>query len=86
MWIVELSFSEDPGRLDARPAHRAILTGEHARGVVRMAGPLADESGAVIVLDLPDRRAVEEFIAADPYYARPGVTVERIRQWATFLP
>ncbi|MGI5244002.1 YciI family protein [Dactylosporangium sp. CA-139066] len=85
MWIVELSYGADPGRLDARPAHRQLLTGLHQRGVVRMAGPFADDSGGLIVVDLPDQKAVEEFIAADPYYALPGVTVERIREWATFL-
>jgi uncharacterized protein YciI len=85
MWIVELSFTDDPGRLAARPAHRQLLTGLHERGVVRLAGPFADDAGELIVLDLPDQKAVEEFIAVDPYYALPGVTVVRIREWATFL-
>jgi len=39
----------------------------------------------VIVVDLPDREAVAEFLAADPYFTTPGVTVARVRQWAPFL-
>ncbi|GIE89561.1 YciI family protein [Actinoplanes regularis] len=47
MWIVELTFTEDPERLAARPAHRELLTALHEAGTVRMAGPLADDSGVL---------------------------------------
>ncbi|GAA2692161.1 MULTISPECIES: YciI family protein [Actinoplanes] len=82
MWIVELSFTPEPARITARPAHRALLTALHADGVVRMAGPLADDSGAVIVLDTPDPQAV---LAADPYFSTPGVTVSSVREWLPIL-
>ncbi len=82
MWIVELAFTGDPARLAARPAHRELLTGLHRDGIVRMAGPLADESGAVIVLDTADPQAV---LDADPYFTTPGVTVVSVREWRPFL-
>jgi uncharacterized protein YciI len=85
MWIVELAFTDEPERLAARPAHRALLTKLHEAGVVRMAGPLADDSGAVIVLDLPDGAAVDDLLAADPYFTTPGVTVRHTRRWEPFL-
>ncbi|GAA2396513.1 YciI family protein [Dactylosporangium salmoneum] len=85
MWIVELEFTEAPERLAARPAHREVLTGRHEAGVVRMAGPFAGDGGALIVLDLPARSDVEAFLAADPYYGTPGVTVARVREWTPFL-
>ncbi|MDR7274863.1 YciI family protein [Catenuloplanes atrovinosus] len=85
MWIVELRLSPTPERMAARPAHRERLTELHESGVVRMAGPLADDSGAVIVLDVPDRAAAEAVLAADPYLGTPGVAVERIREWTPFL-
>ena len=85
MWIIELEFTDAVERLDARPAHRRHLTGLHQAGTVKLAGPLADQTGAVIVVDLPDREAVAEFLAADPYFTTPGVTVARVRQWAPFL-
>ncbi len=85
MWIVELSFSGAPERLAARPAHRDRLTDLYRAGIVRMAGPLADESGAVIILDAPDQAGVDRVIAADPYFTTPGVTVRHTRQWEPFL-
>jgi uncharacterized protein YciI len=82
MWIIELRFQPTPERLAARPAHRSRLTAQH---IVRMAGPLTDDSGAVIIVDVPDRAAVDALIAADPYFAVTGVEVVQIRQWEPFL-
>jgi uncharacterized protein len=50
-----------------------------------MAGPLADDSGAVIVFDVPDRAMLQQLLDADPYYATPGVTVRQVRQWEPLL-
>lgn len=85
MWIVELTFAPAPERLAARPAHRRNLTALHERGVVRMAGPLADDSGAVIVLDVPGRAAADAVLADDPYFTAPGVRVTAVREWSPFL-
>jgi uncharacterized protein YciI len=85
MWIVELAFTDAPERLAARPAHRDRLTELHRAGTVRLAGPFADDDGALIVLDVPDRQAVDDILAADPYFAAPGVTIVRIRGWEPFL-
>jgi uncharacterized protein len=46
-----------------------------------MAGPFADDSGALLVLDVADRKAVDEVLAEDPYYTTPGVIVRAIREW-----
>lgn len=85
MWIVELSFTDEPERLEARPAHRDRLADLHRGGAVRMAGPLADGSGAVIVLDVADRHAADAILAADSYFTTPGVTIASIREWSPFL-
>lgn len=85
MWLVELSFTGEPERLAARAAHRSRLAGLHSAGAVRMAGPFADDSGAVIILDVPDRRAVDAVLAADSYFTTPGVTIAQIREWSPFL-
>jgi uncharacterized protein len=81
MWIVELAFGDNPDRLEARPAHRKLLVEQHAAGAVKMAGPFADDSGALLVLDLPDQQAVDDFLAGDPYYTTPGVIIRVIREW-----
>lgn len=85
MWIVELAFTDAPERLAARPAHRERLTALHAKGTVRITGPLADDSGAVLVFDVPDRPALDRLLAADPYFTTPGVEIVKIREWAPFL-
>ena len=86
MWIVELAFApKSPERLAARAAHRERLGALGAQGLVRMAGPLADDSGAVIVFDVPDRSALDALLAADPYFAVEGVRVARILEWRPFL-
>jgi uncharacterized protein YciI len=85
MWIVELTFTDEPERLAARAAHRSRLAALHGAGTVRMAGPFSDDRGAMIVVDVSDRQALEAFIAADPYFATPGVTVTQIRDWHPFL-
>jgi len=50
-----------------------------------MAGPLADNSGAVLVFDVPGRAAVDELITADPYFRADGVTVRQPREWLPFI-
>jgi uncharacterized protein len=85
MWIVELSFTHEPDRLAARPAHRSRLAELHRAGTVRMAGPLADDSGAVIVFDAADWLALQQFLDADPYYTTAGVSIEHVREWNPFL-
>lgn len=57
------------------------------RDLVRYGGPLQDEGGrtigSLVVLDLPDRAAVDAFLTSEPY-ARAGlfgeVEVVRLRQ------
>ncbi len=81
MYVVELSFDGDPRRLAARPAHRQVLARLHAEGHVIMAGPWADDSGALLVLRVDSEAAVHELLAEDPYYSTPGVTVASVRAW-----
>jgi uncharacterized protein YciI len=85
MWIVELSFSGGPERLAARGAHRDSLTRLHDQGIVRLAGPYADGSGALIVFDVPDQAKLDEIMAQDPYFTTEGVHVRQIREWGPFL-
>ena len=85
MYVVELAFDGNPARLALRPAHRDKLTALHAAGKVRLAGPYADESGALLVFDVPDEEALDAIIADDPYYAADGVRIVRRTQWNTVV-
>jgi uncharacterized protein YciI len=80
MFVLELVFDDDEGRLTARPAHRQRLAQLYADGRLLMAGPWHDDSGALLVFRT-DRDGMDEIMAADPYYTAPGVTVTALRQW-----
>ena len=51
-----------------------------------MAGPLADSSGAVVVLDVEDEAAVRDVIAGDPYTRENATADHRIRAWNVVVP
>lgn len=80
MFVLELSFDDDPRRLAARPAHRQRLAELHEQGRLLAAGPWEDDSGAMLVFRA-DHDGVREIMSADPYYTTPGVTVVSVRRW-----
>lgn len=77
MYVIEIVFTDDPRRLEARPAHRERLAALHAGGRLLLAGPWADDSGALLVF----RDDPADVLADDPYYTTPGVTVRAVREW-----
>lgn len=80
MFLLELEFTDDPRRLEARPAHRARLQQLYIEGRLVIAGPWVDDSGAALVFDT-DRTGVDQILAEDPYYSTPGVAVSNLRAW-----
>jgi uncharacterized protein len=81
VYVIELAFGPEPERLDARPAHRERLQDLHAAGRLVLAGPYADDSGALLIFDVSSESELDGILAADPYYGTPGVTVERREEW-----
>ena len=83
---VALICIDKPGALDIRKANReAHLAHIAASGVVEMAGPFLSDSGemcgSLVVLEVSDLQAAQDWAAADPY-ARAGLfqSVD-IREW-----
>ena len=86
-FVVRCIDRQDSGTLrrSTRAVHLEYMI--RHRGLLRYGGPLQDEGGRTIgslmVLDLPDRCAVDAFIEREPY-ARAGlfaeVEVVRLRQ------
>jgi uncharacterized protein YciI len=78
-----------PLRAATRPAHLAYLEGQAAHLV--FAGPLlaADGTtaiGSLLVVDFPDRAAVDAFAAGDPY-AKAGLFAKvEIAGWRQVYP
>ena len=82
MYLLELAFDGNPARLELRPAHRERLARMHAAGELVMAGPYADDSGALLLFDVADLAALARIVDDDPYYRAPGVTIVRQQEWA----
>jgi uncharacterized protein YciI len=82
MYVVELAFGDEPGRLEARPAHRELLAQLYQAGKVVLAGPFADEEGALLVFDVENEAELDRIIADDPYYSHPAVRVVQRRAWS----
>ena len=83
-FAVRLVFDRDNDvRLEVRPKHREYLLSLAADGKLRLAGPYADEEGALLIYDVADRAALDAVLAADPYFDRPEpvATVAEIREW-----
>jgi uncharacterized protein YciI len=83
---VALVCRDKPGalqtRLDNRAAHLAHI---QTTGVVEMAGPFVDAagqmSGSLIILEVADLQAAQDWAAADPY-AMAGLFAEvTITEW-----
>lgn len=76
----------DERRLAVRPEHRDYVQALFARGAIRMSGPLADESGALLVYAADDEMAARALVEQDPY-VREGVVREVcLREWNVIVP
>lgn len=74
----------EPGRIEDRDgpgAEGERLAELHQRGVLALAGPWDDDSGALLIFRL-DEAGVRAEIGTDPYYTAPGVRVVGVRGWA----
>ena len=84
---------DKPGHAQVRAANRAAHLdhlGRHAGNVV-MAGPTLGDDGAamtgsVLIVEFPDRAAVEAFAAADPYAQAGLFESVAIRAWKKVIP
>ncbi len=86
-FVLELGFAPgDERRLEVRPRHREYLTSLLAEGRLVSAGPWADDTGAMILLEVEDEAAARAIIAADPYTDAGVVTVTSLREWQPILP
>lgn len=84
--LIALMATDKPGALDLRKANRdAHLAYLKSSDGIAQAGPLLDAEGgmigSLIILDLPDMSAAQDWAANDPY-AKAGLFAEvKLIQW-----
>jgi uncharacterized protein len=85
MFVVELALDPTPERMQARPDHRQRLQNLKNQGRLLMAGPYADDAGALLVFDVTELDEMQQLLAEDPYYRTAGVTVVRCTEWTPIV-
>ena len=64
-----------------RPAHREYLTKLLAEGKLVVAGPLANDAGALIVFEAADLAAAEEIAKNDPCNLEGVIASYELKEW-----
>ncbi|MBN9746297.1 MULTISPECIES: YciI family protein [Amycolatopsis] len=83
-YLVEIRYVQEK-LADVRPRHRDYLKEHVEAGRVAVAGPLADNSGGLVLWQAEDEAALAELIDNDPY-ALEGVVAERsVREFKPLL-
>jgi uncharacterized protein YciI len=81
-----IEYTPDKAKIaEFRPPHREYQKVLKQEGKVALAGPLADDSGGIIVYEAASKQDVEDWIRADPF-ATGGVFVSWvIHPWNLIL-
>ena len=69
-----------------RPAHLAHLEPVARAGRIRLAGPLTDESGSVIVLEAESLAEAWALVARDPYVTEGVFNCVEVKPFTQVLP
>jgi uncharacterized protein YciI len=64
-----------------RPEHRQYLMSLKERGQLAAAGPLTDDSGALIIYEAGSRPEAEAFLQADPFNKHGIFVTYQLRPW-----
>jgi uncharacterized protein YciI len=85
LYVLDYRYSDPEARARARRRHVDYLTSLLDEGTLVMAGPWADQSGAMVVYRVEDEEQAWSLVDADPYTLE-GVTVDRrLREWAVVV-
>ena len=75
-----------PDRMPAvRPKHREFIGELATQGRVAVAGPLADDSGGVILIEAADLAALNDLLDTDPYHTEGAVSARTVREYRPVL-
>ena len=83
-YLVEIRYVQEKLE-EVRPRHREFLAQLVSEGILAIAGPLADNTGGVMLYQAADRDSLQSLLDRDPY-ATEGVIAERtVREYKPVL-
>lgn len=74
-WLVGKPVSEQPLK-----EHGKYMLGLYIRGSMKLAGPLADNAGGAVVLEVADQPEAQAIVAQDPA-VKSGIFVYEVHPW-----
>jgi uncharacterized protein len=81
LFVLTYGYNDTPLRSERRDDHLAHLERLKAEGALVAAGPLADLTGGIVVLEAEDEAGAQRLVEQDPY-TRLGVTKNRtLHEW-----
>jgi uncharacterized protein len=82
IYAVLYQYSPDKEKIArVRPAHRLHLTKLLTAGQLLAAGPITDDSGALIVYNAADEVELSSFITTDPFHTEGIFQSWQIKPW-----
>jgi uncharacterized protein YciI len=85
-FLLEYRYADQEARAGARLDHLAYMAALNDAGTVVLAGPLADDAGGVVVLDVEDEAAARAVVDGDPYTGVGATTGHTLREWNVIIP
>lgn len=65
--------------------HAAFIDQLVADNFILMGGPLADEGGAMLIVDAENENEVREKLKHDPWFERGILKLESVKRWEIFI-
>jgi uncharacterized protein YciI len=85
-FVLEYRYGDLDARARVRSDHLAYLQSLLDAGIVILAGPVGDGSGAMMVLQVGSEQEARQVVNADPYTSA-GVGVDHVlRPWNVVIP
>ncbi|MDV6011171.1 YciI family protein [Haloechinothrix sp. LS1_15] len=83
-YLVEIQYVQDK-LAEVRPRHREFVRELAEQGRVAVAGPLADDSGGIMLVQADDLDDLHAVIDTDPYYTEDAIAHRSIREYKPVL-
>jgi uncharacterized protein len=85
LYVLEYRYTDARIRAGVRPRHLAYMRSLVDNGTLVMAGPWADQSGAMVVFSAEDEEHAWALVQADPYTIEGAATEHRLREWTVAI-